>query len=290
MLKGNPDLREDVAATLVVVPDDGGVWSTPSCTVRKPDGTSLATPSVSVDDVSTTVSGTPTDASTFSVASATGIAVGDYLQITMTSGTEVFEVATVSGTALTTVYPLSQTPAASDAVVGLEMSISLTSTHTATRGQDYVAEFYTSAGNYEAVAFNVVRKPFEVPLSDMEIQRYLRQVYGKAYGAEKVRDLRESVRLRMRVNALRAGRYVDRFWDRASMRPAALAALQVELAEMGRVPPGLDPDEFYADAGARFSRLMGDVIHGAQAYDKDGDGSVEDEDTLARVGHVRLVR
>lgn len=288
MLKSSPDLREDIAATVTVVPDDGAQWSTVSCTVRKPDGSSLATPTVTVSTISTTV-GTGTSTSEFTVASAAGISSETYLQITTDGLAHVAQVERVDGTTIYLLDPLPLTPEASDAVVGIEMTFPLTATDTGTRGRGYRAELSTTAGNFEILTFDVVRYPWTAPLSIQEIYSYIQAHFP---GDDRLTwpmcsRLRRDLSRSMRRRYLEMSKYADLVVRRELYKDAAEALLAAMLAErFGLTPIGWDPPDYAQWRRDQYEQEFGRVTHSLAEYD-----AAEDNDVAAsRPTTVQVMR
>ena len=117
--------------------------ATPTFAVYSPAGASLLTGSVTLDGVNTTLSGAASaGATTVSVTSATGIAVGRKYLVggAESSGGESITVKSISGTTITLVRPLLRAKSSGDAFASPRVTVAITTAVTARVGKGYRIE------------------------------------------------------------------------------------------------------------------------------------------------------
>lgn len=289
------ELLEDAAATVEFYPSVKPASAT--LTLRKPGGSSVATPVVTVDTYSQSVSSV-TDQTTLVVASASGLAVGrSYWWTSGTSGGHggPVRVSEIDGTAVTLESPPPGVLASGDTLTGLRCTAPLTATHTATRGLHYRLEWTVTdaAGathDYRQAA-HVVRVRFHEPISAAEVARYVSRMHpGAAVSADhgyyaELAD-RASTRVRRRLEA--SGRYPHLVGEPDALRDAGLVSLRLELSMEGLIPAGMDP-QTYADAQEKELDRQVELAVAGLWHDSDDDGAVDVRETQHR-GSIGLVR
>ena len=92
------DVLVDTAKTVSVRPPSR--WASATAAVLSPAGTTLASPTATLDTVDTTIS-SATDESTIVLASASGVAVGTSYEVAADGWTAIVRVAEVDGTTIT---------------------------------------------------------------------------------------------------------------------------------------------------------------------------------------------
>ena len=297
------ELLEDQAVTIKLLPDM--LEERPaSATVKfqKPsetDSTALASGSATLGSWSTTVTGTPSSQTNFSVSSVANIAAGDTVWLETTDGWKgsvlVSEV-TAAG-AVTLEAPPPGTVTAGASIYAFELTFDLTAAHTADRDLNYKAVWIVTdnAGAKKAFQqiYHVVRTQFSDAVTAQETSRYVALQYpgyAASVDAGHYEEIakRASDRVRMRVQG--SGSYCHLVGDPSQFRlDAGIHSLRIELARDGLVPPGYDPSQYLSDQERALSRSIGDALRALQWYDGDDSGTVQ-TDEVKKTFTVRAVR
>lgn len=269
------DAQKGKAKTVTVVPPSP--WGSPTATFSLPDGTAIApAPGATPSAVDTTVV-SATDPSTFVAASATGIRRGLTVQVTDPQwGTANAVVASVVGTTVNLMGALPGTPGAGATVVGVDISVALTSTHTATLGISYVLEVV--AGDESIVeTVNVVAHPFVGPMTEMAVRDYVTRNYpgeARVHSAQWYADVADTVNRRIRGRLLDDHVYVSQYWDPDALDEIGELMLQRELAKRSF---RLSDEELKRINFELRDRIAG-LLKSATPIDKNKDGVLVEDD------------
>ena len=248
--------------------------ATPTATVYGPEGGAQQTPSVTLDTVATTLSGSASaGATSVTVASATGITAGRRYLLAggEDAGGETVTVRAVSSNTVTLVRPLRWAAASGASFVGHRITMALTSLSTADR--HYRAEVTWAVST-------VAQPPFVVPF---DVVRYWPR---SGLTAEDLRDLDPLFSKR-----LPAGTWIpaviDRAWDQILARVASKVApgalvgaldltvphgylVRALLLETAGPDAAQERELLFARYGAELDSALA-----ATAIDDDQDGAVE---------------
>jgi hypothetical protein len=282
-----------VAKALVVVPDDGGAWTSPLCDVLDSSGDEIGTsPTVTPSTISTTVGATVTSTSEFTVASAAGISAGTWLAITTDGVRQAVQVERVDSTTIYLVDALGITPATGDAVVGIELSLTLSTTHTADRSEGILLVLTDSgdATRYETIKIAVVTHPFVPPMTVQDIRSTIRELYpdDSRINPTMCARLRERMVREIRTECLHLGKYASRQWDRETFYNAAVHWLRWQLADRFDLKPiGRDSAEFSETEEENYRTSLGRAMRSLALYSAEGDGDVSADEGKKRIGLVR---
>jgi hypothetical protein len=271
------DVLKDTAATVSILPPNR--WASATATVLSPAGTSLATPTATLDTVDTTIS-SATDESTLVVASATGITVGQSYEIGANGWTAISRVAAVDGTTITLLDPLPETPAASDTFKGVEFSVTIAAAQTATLGANYRLKL-TTGNEQTSEVFHVVRTKFNDPVTSQRVRRLVAYMWPSmvnALPADAYDVIAEDSNNEIRRRLLATGRYPFLFGDSGALEGVGLLQAKIRLIDYNMVGPGTDPDAYRTSLYFELRDRMGEVITSLTAYDSDDDGDQSDED------------
>lgn len=291
-------LVEDTAATVELYPDV--LPASGTLTLYKPGGTSLATPTVTVDSVDTTINAAPTSQTQISVADATGITVGRYYwwqsQDSGAHGAPVL-VSEIDGTDIILESPPPGTLKNGDAIKGLRCTAPLTATHTADRGRNYRLDWIITDGSgvthpYRQIV-DVVRTKFRDPVTAAEAARYISGLYANWAGTNQ--DAGRYTELAARasehvLDRIRAREFsADLFGDQDAFKRAGLVALRIELYHAGMSHPAEDAAGYYEAQEQELERQIDQAIAGCW-YDRDDSGGYDATTEKERGHSIRLVR
>ena len=226
-------LEDSTTATLDIYPDtDVSYLSSATATAYNTSGTELATATVTVDPVNTTlVSATGSTYQTVVLTSASGVTVGDSYRLSNAEGeAEIVTVETLNGTTATLSDPpgFVNPPAAGDAFRGARVSWTLPAAATATRGTNCrilwrVARADGKVRSYSSV-YHVVRTSFRDPVTPSDVYAYVARIHpGSAsqMTPEHRRDVSELANDRVRARLMETKRYPHLVGDPDSLREAA---------------------------------------------------------------------
>jgi hypothetical protein len=282
------DVLKDTAATVSVLPPSR--WASATATVLSPSGTTLASPTATLDTVDTTIS-SATDESTLVLASASGVAVGTSYQVAADGWTAIVRVAEVDGTTIVLTDPLPETPAASDTFKGVEFSVTITAAVADTLGANHRLVL-TSNNEQVSTLFHVVRTKFNDPITPQRLGRLVAYKWPSmrnAMTADLLSSIADDVNAELRRRLLATGRYPYLFGDSDALQKVGILQAKVELIDHGLIEAGADPDEYRRSTYFELRDRMGEVITSLTAYDADDDGSEADEDRR-RYTSVQLTR
>ena len=276
MIQNPQDVQISQAATFRFRPAD--YWDTPTGKVLDISGATLETLSPSVDATSTTVV-SASSSSVVTLASGTGFARGRVYRFDLTDGYAYAEVSKVDGDTIYLVDPLPSTPAASDAVRGVEISATITAIATAGVGYRVVVE---QSGKGHLVAyFSVVKHPFENPVDTRKVRRWVSKWFGNApliSDDEACEDVAEKCGRRIRSILARDLRYPHRVFDPAAFEEAGDLAMRLILAADHYLVPGaVEPHEYRRQLEMDLERVVG-AIAKAAPYDEDNDDAVDESE------------
>ena len=255
------------------------VLTSPTAKVLDNKGATLETPTPVVDSVSTTVAASASNsASSFSVASATGIERGKIYQVTdPTFGSAMAEVSSVDGVVVTMVEPLPTIPDASSPFVGVEVTVAITSSSTGTLGMGN--RVVLSKDGVEIVSvFNVVRHPWQAPMNARKARHYVAQWWPSdplVNDEEALENIADAANKMLRGRLLEVARYPHLMWDSDALDEAGQLAMMVHLAEHNRIPGNADPIEYRRSLRFDLRDRVGGLSKSAHPYDDDDDDALD---------------
>lgn len=270
------DVQRGATKVVKVVPTAPMVG--PTAVVYDRAGTVVASPTATASALSTTTAADTTRAVlklTSAVAAAAGLAV--------LVGSEIAVISRVDGVNATLVEPLSQVPADGTAVVGLDVSVSLTGAATTTLYAGYTLEVSATGVDPARLVYNVVRFPFIGPCA----ARHVRDLLQRGYPGEAAmsRDATLHERIAAEVNESIRGRllasnhYLSAFWSPDALGNAMAPMLRLVLGERyGLRESGSDRDQYLQSLRFEVRDRIADVVSGGQLYDGDSDGVIPDAD------------
>lgn len=279
------EVTEDTAATVIEYPD-AAAPSSATATFYTATGTAKGTPTVTIDTIGsggTSTLGTVTSQTAFVVDDATSITAGRQYWLTSGDGwSAAVSVSQVDGVNITLEHAPPGVIALGDTMVGLRLSVSLTTTDTKDRGLNNRVEWVVTGSDsvvrrYRSIV-DVVKTPWGDAVSPDDAARYLAMAFpGYATGLDAGHYVELAKRASQRVrNILRAdGNYPHMVGDRDVFGSAGLAALRLECATADAlIPAGFDPSQYLNDQEQVLRRLIAEAVAN-NWIDRDDDGAVE---------------
>ena len=257
----------------------GSQLSSPSAKVLDNTGATLESPTPVVDSVSTTVAASASNtASSFSVASATGIERGKVYQITdPTFGSALAEVSSVDGVVVTLVEPLAATPDAASTFIGVEVTVTITTTSTGALGMGN--RVILAKDGLELVqVFNVVRHPWQPPMDARKVRHYVAQWWPSdplVNDEEALSNIAEASNKMLRGRLLEVAKYPNLMWDPDALEEAGQLSMMIHLAEHNRIPGNADPIEYRRSLRFDLRDRVGGLAKSAHPYDEDNDDALD---------------
>lgn len=278
-------VRQSTATTVRMVTD--GSWSAPSLSIVAPDGTSVSGGTATLDSTSTTLDGTPANAYTWVLSSASGFEVGRWYAVTTSGVRSVCQVSELSGTTIVVEPAPVKTPASGDPVVGVEVAVTVPAI--GERGYGYQIVL-TEGDKEEREGLDVVRRLFLSDYRDTDLRRKLAEAYPSSPLSELAIDgMVSRVREEIRAELLSRGAYPNEWVDPSAFRELGHAIASRLLAtERGIYPIGVSDREAYlAEMRSTEARQMSRIVNSYQARDADSDGAVDEPSVRRFVGLKR---
>jgi len=268
--------------------DQGIVPTTAVVTLRSADDSQLAAPVVSLPTVNTTTAGSP-KADQFTVASATGITVGDPYRVDFYGQRHVVFVSKVDGSTVYLRESLPEAPPSGAAFKGLKMTATIAAQGTPRANAMLRWEFDDGSTYAQAQqVVDLVRWPFGALVTVADVVERLASmgVDRSDVWCERAAD---AANMRVRTYLRSGGRRPDLIADAGDFAIAAGYAVDLVLAERGVLVSAEDPMDTRERLRDGFEAEMSVVLRGVTYYDADDDGKL-DEETLAPLGTSRIVR
>ena len=280
-----------------------GRASSATCSINKPDGTAIDTPTVTIDTADTTISlaATAGDLS-LQVASATGITAGRaYLIDNSENQREWVRIKQVSSTSLTLYEPLQYTYANADTFVGTRLTapVSAANSDTVDEGYEWRITATIDSTSYVWIEqYDVVRnvwperlvEPWELPdyLGDLvtSANRYATDTGGHLGGLVTATE-------RVRTSLLERGLKPSRFRSHVEFKRSVALALALQWAENGWAIPGVyqdNPKEWLDERREQYVKALVTAMNTARSYDANESGNVDASEAASQIGWIRLRR
>lgn len=283
------DVRQGKALAVEVAPAER--WTTPVASLTDASGAELATPTVTLDAVDTTIA-TASSGYQLTLTSATGVAAGRSYQITHNGSTALATVDTIDGAAVILADPLPWTPATGATFQGVALSCTVPASATGTRGTHYALTFTDSAddSHEHREVLHVVRRAFLPPITSQDVRRLVTARWpADVLLEEQYREVCETVHAELRDELLATGTYAEAYIDPGPFKPAArVIARRILAVEHGLFPPRRDPDEYLISLDRERAQMLGRVLASIQPRDADDDGTPDtDAATMMAVRRSR---
>lgn len=273
---------------------------------RSPSGTSLATPTVSVDALSRTVSAadTSTPSQRFTAATGTGTPVlgRGYWWTSVDSGghSALVRLAELASSVWTLEAPVPGATAVQvgDTLTGARLTASVPSSATDELGQHYSLEWTVTGADgavsvYQQTA-HVCRTLYLPAMDPARAAAFAAEAYPSHYLTRPWgywRRVAERAAERVWKEVAKNGRFPHLIGNSDAFAAAGEVALEIELAAQSIVRPSVvDADGHRLALGDRLKAEVEDAISG-QRYDEDDSGSVDDGDEGgALINYIAAVR
>lgn len=302
----NQEIPLDVGGTLVHEPTARARPTAATCALVTPAGAALASPTVTIDPVETTVAAAAAAGDTELVlATVAGIEPRRHYVLWSTTGelvqVRVRQVRTEDDTVVL-FSPLRSDVAEASEFFGTRLTAPVTSGQAATLGEGYEARWTvtTDDGSRTYVGrWDVVRSAWPVDLvSPSDLERYAgallthevegADTYGLAY-LDEIETATDDVR----TDILEHGRRPSLFRSYVAFKTVVIERVLLNLAYLGRGIPAVDqgdPGGYRQLREARYSRVLSQALATTRDYDLDESGVADAVEGQQRMGTIRLIR
>lgn len=258
-------------------------------------GAVVESPTVTLPTADTTVSASPAPTrSLFTVADATGIAVGEACQIAIDGELISFVPETIDSGEVEPTASLPVAPESGDTVKGLRMTATIAGLAESQVGDGYRVEWqYTDAAGKtytHTQSASVVRWLPPVYVTADDVREHVARVHPGAHTASRAiwSDVAKRVERRIERAIESTGRRAYLYGDSDTFNEASYHAMRLALAEVGFYPPGVDSAQYAQVLQREVNHHMRTALGGLADYDTDGDGKPDDREP-ARLFSVRIV-
>tara|TARA_R110001592_G_scaffold64306_4_gene197699 strand:+ start:2422 stop:3285 length:864 start_codon:yes stop_codon:yes gene_type:complete len=276
------DVQQNKAFTFRFQPVDR--WTSATAAAYDPTGALLESPSPTLDAVDTTVASASTS-DVFVITNASGVLRGNIYKITdPTWGAAFAEVESVDGTTVTLTAPLPAIPDNGSTVEGVTQTVAITTASTGTRDLGFRVLLRSAEGREMQKLFNVVRHPFDNPISAREVREYVSHFFPSdpiLADEETMTNVAQRAGEMLRGRLSTIGLYPHRYIDQEAFREPARACMRSVLAEFNRIPSGADPVEYARSIQFDLRDLIAGIKNSLTPYDSNDDDAVDDEDYVS---------
>jgi hypothetical protein len=302
----NQEIPLDAGGTLVHQPTTRSRPSAATCTLVTPAGATLATPTVTIDPVDTSVD-TAADAGDTELVldSVTGIVARRYYVLATASGqiaqVRVRQVRTSDSTVVL-FSPLRFDVAVGDDFFGTRLTAPVTSGQAATLGEGYEARFsvVTPEGTQVyPVRWDVVRSAWPADLvTPADLEQYAGPLltaelqgadsYGLAF-LDEIETAEEDVK----TDILEQGRRPSLFRGFGAFKKPVMERVLLNMAEQGRAIPAVDqndPSSYREMRAQRYGQALSRAMSTTKDYDLDESGVSDASEARDRIRVLRLTR
>jgi hypothetical protein len=292
-------LALDVGGSIAFEPTEIGRPSAGSVSIHDPGGTSLSTPSVTIDSVNTTLgSAAAAGSSQLTVASGTGITARRRYLLTDADGERDWvHVRAVSGTTVTLFDPLENSFASGATFQGCRLSATVASASCDELGEGYEARWvYTIGGvQYKAqTRFDVVRSVWPALLGSTQgLRAYARGLLTPAReggrGLAFLEEL-EAASQQVRRDIRARGRDPSRFRSFDAFEEVVYDQVLVRLASTGDiVPRDWTAESWLQERRNCYDTNLAVAMQVTRDYDENQDGVTTTAERNARPDVVRIL-
>lgn len=285
------ELLRDQDNGVSLVPDQRGTAA--SVALLSPQGSTLYTTSATLDSFTATVSAVGATHDILTLSTVTGLQSGRELWLTAAEGWSArVTVSRVAGSVVTLESPPPGLVAVGDTVQGLAFSATIPAAYLTTAGLNYrLLWTISNPAQILPVQAHVVRTKFRDPVTPEDAAR-LSFAWHKSWAREQThgqwRALASAATHRVRQQLTSTEDYPHRVGDHSAFVLPGEIALRIELAYLGRVPPGFD-SATYATEQERLLRTAVREALGGTWVDRDDDGKVSPKEVQG-ARNVRIVR
>lgn len=255
-----------------------------TCRLLNAAGTEIATPAATVDALSATIASV-TDAETITVSGVTGTFVAGrrYWHVSADGQESMVLLGQKDSTTLRLERPVARSlPEVNDTLKGARITATMTTTATATRGENYAIEWTTTHADgsvcVERRVAHVVRAQARAPCDAGFVKAALVTSWpgvadDRTFGF--FADMAERVCDRVWRHIRAAGRYVHLLWDASDTAAACRVALEYELSVDKLNPAGAGDLTTYRNGlDAELTREV-ERIYSSRPYDENDSGSAD---------------
>lgn len=269
------ELKYDSSTTVSHFDAEGLVPTAATCTVYRPDGTVLSSPTVTISSINTHAN-SPSNATMLDLDSITGVTVGTKLAVTSYGVTYVCTVSRIDGTHAYLQEALPIAPVNNDTVKGITMTASVPAAGTGAIGGNYrIAWSYSNVSTSRQAAYQaaVVRWAWTAPVSGADVRSVLTNSYQERKSEAFCDRVAQLVNERIRGAVQRTGRRPWLYLSGLVFTEAARQGIRYALAEEG-VYPGGDAISALRELRFAFDDAIAQALTAA-AYDSNADGATE---------------
>lgn len=287
------DLKQSTGATLRLRPEGVDRFTSPSASLTTPTGAVLATPTATADATATTVAesadNTPGQCE---LLNSTGFELGKLYRVLLPSGYAVSRLDRLDDDVARWLEPLPETPETGAAVEAVEVDVTLTTTHTATRGKSYRLVVSEAGVGDASEVINIVRQPLGAVVTSRDVRSYISATWPSSLllrSEEKLAQVADAANERIRNRLLTAQKYADLYLDAGAFREVGRIAMRLALVEgYNLVPPGGDRENTERSLLFEFRDRLAEVVSSLTPYDANDDGDLDSEPN--RIKSIQLRR
>ena len=305
----NADVLVSVGGDLTFDCPQGRPSGTPTCTLTKPDGTTLATPTVTNDPVNTTINATASAGATaLTLADASSVVAGRRYLVTNALGNpaEWVHVKAVASNVVTLHEPVAYAYVATDTFVGTRLTVTVDSADI--DGDAFISEGYEARWVYivgstyrPATQWDVVRylwPPTGELAAQWEFKRHTLGVYdedSEAIGAGGL-DWSDDLFIAdqdMRRDMLARGTHHSRFRSHDEFKRPMFERVLLNWARAGVNTPSIYQDvpaEWLDLRNKSYVSALSDALNTARSYDGNQDAVVSAAEKKNKLGTMRFRR
>lgn len=295
----------NVGGTLVYEPPTRARPTVATCALVTPAGAALASPTVTIDPVETTIATAAVAGDVeIELDDTSGIEARRYYVLISTSG----EIAQVrirqvrAGDVVVLYSPLRFDVAVGSDFFGTRLTAPVSSGNAATLGEGYEARWTVTTDDgvqTDVTRWDVVRSAWPADLvTPSDLDRYAGATltheiegadsYGLAY-LDEIETATEDVR----TDIMEQGRRPSLFRSFAAFKTTVIERVLLNLAYLGRGIPAVDqadPGSYRQLREARYSRALGQALATTKDYDLDESGVADAAESAQRMQIIRLRR
>ena len=265
--------------------------TTATLAVYAPDGSTLEAPTVTKPTVATAIADGATNR-LITVASVTGIAIGDRLGYFRNGVLHVITVSEINTLTIKTVQPVAQVPLVGAILYGMTMSAPVSALGATKIGGNYRLGWTYSDGTTTRVVSqgaSVVRWPFDPPARWEDVREIVQEIGGGARLEAWCGQIAGRVNNKIEAKLAQTGRRPWLYLGSQVFADIARSGIRYELSLQGIA---LGQDIYAAQRELRFAFDDGltELITSLQGYDKNGDGKIDASEAKRTYATIQVTR
>ncbi len=174
-------------------------------------------------------------------------------------------------------------PNAGAAVVGLDVTLTVPVEATAALAMDNIVMISTSSEEVTEL-YNVVAHVYRGPCKARDVRDHIARLYAGEYANNSIGDndwhwharVADEVNRNLRGRLLESSAYMSRYWDPDALAESGRIMLRLVLADKGYWTGDGDREDQLRSLRLELKERIGGILAGAQAYDADNDGTIDD--------------